>query len=606
MTDVVNVGTSANSGTGDTLRAAFQAINTKFDLLDAQAAYNASLYTNRGNWLTATVYALNDLAVQSSIVYVATTPHTSGTFATDLAAGKWAVHQGITAAELMDDTGAGLVGFDAGAGYSNGTVGSRLAGVFATDSYATFADAITAADNATLRINSAIVVAANTSIPATVDVEVVRPGAISVNSGVTLTINGAFKAGQRQIFSGSGSVVFGNGSRAISPRIWFGTSGAVYDTRRTVLQTDGDTTGPVHAYEDNNTLAMTHTSAANYNAYASFDANPAITGAGAYDHHVSFQARPTYSGSNSIWSRWDGFNFLGTHSGSGTVAAMRGVHIQDPLGSGVITALYGIFVQKLTRGAESWGIYCATPANTISVGGGEAASWLLRGNGQTGGYGLSLQSRTDSSAHVLQVANSWLGFGTNNAYQGYITAAGLWKISTSIADVLSSNQKLEVEGTGAATFKATGGATVGAVLNWHAATTGNNLFEAFYTEGTATLRGSIDFNRGSLVTRYNTTSDAALKTVLGDAPPEASTAILASTRMREYTWKADPTQKPQIGVIAQELHQTFPGAVSVGDKKRPWAVDKTAFTFHLIAGWQQHQREIAELRAEIDALKRRG
>jgi microcystin-dependent protein len=46
-------------------------------------------YNFRGNWLTATAYALKDVLVQGTGTYVATVAHTSGTFATDLAAGKW-------------------------------------------------------------------------------------------------------------------------------------------------------------------------------------------------------------------------------------------------------------------------------------------------------------------------------------------------------------------------------------------------------------------------------------------------------------------------------------------------------------------------------------
>lgn len=42
----------------------------------------------RGQWLTATVYAKLDLVSQSGSTYIVVTPHTSGTFATDLAAGK--------------------------------------------------------------------------------------------------------------------------------------------------------------------------------------------------------------------------------------------------------------------------------------------------------------------------------------------------------------------------------------------------------------------------------------------------------------------------------------------------------------------------------------
>lgn len=48
-------------------------------------------YNPRGNWLTATDYAVWDMAVQSSVVYLCVIAHTSGVFATDLADGKWAV-----------------------------------------------------------------------------------------------------------------------------------------------------------------------------------------------------------------------------------------------------------------------------------------------------------------------------------------------------------------------------------------------------------------------------------------------------------------------------------------------------------------------------------
>lgn len=56
------------------------------DVLALLVAYGA---TPRGSWLTATVYALKDLASQSGNTYICAVPHTAGTFATDLAAGKW-------------------------------------------------------------------------------------------------------------------------------------------------------------------------------------------------------------------------------------------------------------------------------------------------------------------------------------------------------------------------------------------------------------------------------------------------------------------------------------------------------------------------------------
>ena len=43
----------------------------------------------RGAWATTTAYALADLVTESGLFYVCAAAHTSSTFATDLAAGKW-------------------------------------------------------------------------------------------------------------------------------------------------------------------------------------------------------------------------------------------------------------------------------------------------------------------------------------------------------------------------------------------------------------------------------------------------------------------------------------------------------------------------------------
>lgn len=45
----------------------------------------------RGAWLTATAYALNDVVTIANASYLCILAHTSGTFATDLAAMKWAL-----------------------------------------------------------------------------------------------------------------------------------------------------------------------------------------------------------------------------------------------------------------------------------------------------------------------------------------------------------------------------------------------------------------------------------------------------------------------------------------------------------------------------------
>lgn len=49
------------------------------------------VFKHRGSWLTATGYYRNDTVLESGNLYLCVTAHTSGTFATDLAAGKWAL-----------------------------------------------------------------------------------------------------------------------------------------------------------------------------------------------------------------------------------------------------------------------------------------------------------------------------------------------------------------------------------------------------------------------------------------------------------------------------------------------------------------------------------
>ena len=164
----------------------------------------------------------------------------------------------------------------------------------------------------------------------------------------------------------------------------------------------------------------------------------------------------------------------------------------------------------------------------------------------------------------------------------------------------------------------TGATITGPYIAWHKAASGNNIFMSFTTESSITLRGLIDYNRGSSVVRYNTTSDETLKNIIGDSSGSESVNILKNTRIRDFTWKNDTTNKVNVGVIAQELHEVFKGAVSVGGdivKKdsdgndvtiyQPWGVDKTAFTFHLVAGWKAHEKLIQELKSENDSLKSR-
>jgi len=73
------------------------------------SVYNGSSWQEAGSgglsqWLTATVYSEDDVVIESDKIYICQTAHTSGTFATDLAAVKWSL-VGATVDLSTDATG---------------------------------------------------------------------------------------------------------------------------------------------------------------------------------------------------------------------------------------------------------------------------------------------------------------------------------------------------------------------------------------------------------------------------------------------------------------------------------------------------------------------
>jgi hypothetical protein len=105
MSDVVNGGPT-------------QTVNTRLGgAVDtvAKAIQTIKAFNYRGAWVTATAYAIKDVVTNGGIAYVAPAAFvSSGSFATDLAAGNWVVHQGATLEQLIAGTGATLITFTPG------------------------------------------------------------------------------------------------------------------------------------------------------------------------------------------------------------------------------------------------------------------------------------------------------------------------------------------------------------------------------------------------------------------------------------------------------------------------------------------------------------
>lgn len=122
--------------------------------------------------------------------------------------------------------------------------------------------------------------------------------------------------------------------------------------------------GGYHGYEDKTSLDNTGST----NAYASYDAQPIITGSQSYDHFVGFQSRPEIQGSATITSRFEAFNAGLVNNSSGAIATASGVRVLDVGGTGVgvIDNDYGLRIENILKGTVNWAI--KTGNGVVSLG----------------------------------------------------------------------------------------------------------------------------------------------------------------------------------------------------------------------------------------------
>ena len=129
----------------------------------------------------------------------------------------------------------------------------------------------------------------------------------------------------------------------------------------------------------------------------------------------------------------------------------------------------------------------------------------------------------------------------------------------------SGSDKIVVEQSTAASaslfINSSGTATAQCVSAWHKNTTGDNVFLQFFTEASATARGSISYNRTAGLVAYNTTSDYRAKDILG--PVANSGATIDALKVYEGKMKGATQSRPML--VAHEAQEHAPYAVT-GEK----------------------------------------
>ena len=101
-------------------------------------------------------------------------------------------------------------------------------------------------------------------------------------------------------------------------------------------------------------------------------------------------------------------------------------------------------------------------------------------------------------------------------------------------------------------------------------------------------------------TAWVSTSDERLKNITG----EITDAInkVSQLRAAEFTWKSDESNKPQVGLIAQDVQTVLPEAISENDKEF-LGVSYTDVIPLLVASIKEQQTIINDLKARITALE---
>ena len=101
----------------------------------------------------------------------------------------------------------------------------------------------------------------------------------------------------------------------------------------------------------------------------------------------------------------------------------------------------------------------------------------------------------------------------------------------------------------------------------------------------------------SSATSYNTSSDARLKDVTGEA---RGLEVITKLNPVAYNWKADG--KADEGLIAQEVKELVPNAVT-GSEDEHYQMDYSKLVTHLVKGMKEQQEQIESLKSEIANLK---
>lgn len=200
---------------------------------------------------------------------------------------------------------------------------------------------------------------------------------------------------------------------------------------------------------------------------------------------------------------------------------------------------------------------------------------------------------------ITSTSSAYLRFLTNNTERARIDSSGNLLVGTTSASggIAGAVPRFVVEPPNSSSHGVvlkSLGQSYDVGLIWNTATSGDNKFFEFGTEGSYTARGSITYNRAGGLVAYNVTSDYRAKDIIG--PVMDAGATIDALKVYNGKMKGATIARPML--IAHEAQEVVPYAVT-GEKD---AVNEDGTDKHQ---QMDHQSFIPLLIAEIQSLRAR-
>lgn len=313
----------------------------------------------------------------------------------------------------------------------------------------------------------------------------------------------------------------------------------------------------------------------------------------------------------------DGTNGISDVDGSASTPAIRGTDANTgiffPAADTIAFAEGGAEVARFdSSGNLGIGTTSPTSGSVLDVASGSttyprvrstvgSAAALFFQNSETGtttSDGMYIGITGAEEGVIWNNENTDLRIATNNAERVRIDTSGNLLVGTTVTTNTVVGSRLFPGGGAHFTETTTGDGPLTQFININASIANGYRFCSFRINSGGTEKGTITYNTGTGQVNYNQTSDRRLKTNI--QPSESALDVLS--QMQIVSFDMIEGGHTNFGVIAQDLEEVFPEAVSPGDDgeivEKAWGVDTSNLVPALV-------KAIQELKAELDAAKAR-